>query len=50
MYRAIVEEERKKRREKKEEQQGCRLWGSIWDEICRFFSFIIFFPEFVYGQ
>jgi hypothetical protein len=27
------EKERNKKREKKEEQQGCRLCGSIWDEI-----------------
>jgi hypothetical protein len=44
-------EEENKRKKKKEEQQGCRLWDYIWDEICRFFIFFLFFfPEFVYGQ
>ena len=49
LYRTIAEEERKKRREKerkkrrkeekkeKKKRQGCHLWGSLWDEICRFF-------------
>jgi hypothetical protein len=31
--------------------QGCRMWSSIWDGICRLFIYllIIIFPEFVYG-
>jgi hypothetical protein len=37
------EKEKNKRREKREEQQGCYLWGSIWDRICRFFFFYHFF-------
>jgi hypothetical protein len=44
------EKEKNKRREKREEQQGCYLWGSIWDRICRiFFFYHFFFPKFVYG-
>ena len=42
------EEEKKRKREeekkrKKEEQQGCHLWGSIWDGICRLFLFLLLF-------